>query len=217
MQKRKDGIKETEETVMCNEKSDPTVKLPRLRLPVIVEGRYDKAAICSIFDATVITTDGFGVFNNAQRRALIRRISSGGVILLTDSDGGGKQIRSFVSGIIPSDKIYQLYIPRIAGKESRKRHGGKEGVLGVEGVGRDVIYPLLSPFAASEDLPERKKISTAQLLSLGLTGEGSQVRRDFVCKRLSLPDGMSAKAFAAAVQIITDEEELCRILSECED
>ena len=192
----------------------PPSPLPRLRLPVIVEGRYDKAAICSMFNATVITTEGFGIFNNAQRRALIRRLSSGGVILLVDSDGGGRQIRSFISGIIPSEKIYQLYIPKIEGKEPRKRRAAKAGLLGVEGVGREVLYPLLLPFASSEPIPKRKKISAAILLSLGLTGEGSQARRDAVCTALSLPTGMSAKAFCAAAELITDADELSRLLWE---
>ena len=188
--------------------------LPRLGLPVIVEGRYDKAAIASMFSATVITTDGFGIFNNAERRALIRRISEGGVILLTDSDGGGKQIRSFISGIIPSDKIYQLYIPKVAGKESRKRRGGKEGLLGVEGVGREVLYPMLLPFVSDSPLPTRGNITASLLFSLGLTGENSQSRRDAICKRLSLPSGMSAKAFAAAAEIITNESELGALAAE---
>ena len=45
-----------------------------LSVPVIVEGKYDKIKIKSIVDATVLTTDGFGVFRNEEKRALIRRL-----------------------------------------------------------------------------------------------------------------------------------------------
>ena len=34
--------------------------------PVIVEGVYDKCALSSIIDATVITTGGFSVFNKKR-------------------------------------------------------------------------------------------------------------------------------------------------------
>ena len=188
--------------------------LPHISLPIIVEGRYDKAAIASMFSATVITTEGFGIFNDKERRALIKRLSERGIILLTDSDGGGKQIRRFITGLVPEDKLYQLYIPRIEGKEKRKRHGGKEGVLGVEGVGRDVLYPLLLPFVSGEAV-RRSDITPSLLYSLGLTGgTGAQNMRDALCERLGLPSGMSAKAFAKAAEVITDGEELSRLARE---
>ena len=47
---------------------------PKIPYPVIVEGRYDKNKLQSLIDAQIITTDGFGIFNAAQKRALIRRL-----------------------------------------------------------------------------------------------------------------------------------------------
>ena len=190
-------------------------KLPRLSIPVIVEGRYDKAAICSMFSATVIATDGFGVFNSKEKQALIRAVCKNGVILLTDSDGAGKMIRGFLSGIIPKDKIYQVYVPTIEGKEKRKAKRSKEGLLGVEGVGADILRPLLAPFTAGEELPVKNEISTAELFELGLTGgDNSLGLRDKVCLKLGLPRGMGAKAFSAAVSLVTDKEGLKKILSQ---
>ena len=94
----------------------------KISLPIIVEGKYDKSTLLSIFDTTVVTLGGFGVFNSKEKQKLIRRLADGGVILLTDSDGGGSQIRKFISGLVPKEKIYQLYIPKIEGKEKRKTH-----------------------------------------------------------------------------------------------
>ena len=93
---------------------------PKIKYPIIVEGKYDKNTLSQIFDCTVIVTGGFGIFNAKEKQALIRRIAEGGVIVLTDSDGGGRQLRSFVSGILPSDKVKHIYIPKIEGKERRK-------------------------------------------------------------------------------------------------
>ena len=188
-------------------------KMPSVRLPIIVEGRYDKSAILSFLSATVITTEGFGIFNSKEKQALIRRLAENGIILLTDSDGGGRQIRSFLSGIIPKEKIYQAYVPEIAGKERRKQKASKAGLLGVEGVGKEAILKALAPYI-SEDMPKRNPISPATLFELGLSGgEGSQAKRDAVAKRLGLIAGMSAKAFKAAVELVASEEQLCKAVA----
>ena len=39
----------------------------KIKYPVIVEGKYDKIKITSLFEATVITTDGFGIFNKKEK------------------------------------------------------------------------------------------------------------------------------------------------------
>ena len=185
------------------------LELPALKIPIVVEGRYDKSAILGMFSATVITTEGFGIFNSKEKQALIRRIAKNGIILLTDSDGGGKQIRSFLTGILPKEKIYQLYIPRIDGKEKRKTHASKEGVLGVEGVGGDVLRRLLMPFSCSAEQMKCGGITNADLYKLGLSGaENSSERRDRLCRELDLPGGMSAKALLSALNIITDVQRL---------
>ena len=114
----------------------------KISLPIIVEGRYDKSALMGFLDANIITTGGFSIFNNKEKQALIRRIAERGIIVLTDSDGGGKQIRKFLCGIIPSDKIHNLYIPKIEGKESRKRKPSADGTLGVEGMDKETILRL---------------------------------------------------------------------------
>ena len=193
--------------------------LPKIKLPIIVEGRYDKSAILGMFSATVVTTDGFGVFNSKQKQMLIRKIAGDGIIILTDSDAGGKQIRSFISGILPPDKIYQVYVPRIAGKERRKAHASREGMLGVEGVGSEALHGALDRFVEGEGDVCRAEISASCLFSLGLTGADNAAEvRDAVCQKLDLPCGMNAKAFRAAVSIITDEGELselaCKISEE---
>ena len=88
-------------------------KKKRLIYPIIVEGRYDKCILSSLFSGLILTLDGFGVFNSKEKQAMIKRSAKDGIILLTDSDGGGRQLRSFVSGILPPDKVKHVYIPKI--------------------------------------------------------------------------------------------------------
>ena len=107
----------------------------RVREVIVVEGRYDKNAVRQVVEATVVETRGFGVFNDRERLALLRRLAEErGLILLTDSDGAGFVIRNFLKGAIPRERLKQAYIPDVPGKERRKALPGREGKLGVEGM-----------------------------------------------------------------------------------
>ena len=115
--------------------------------PVIVEGRYDKIKLKSIIDSVVIETGGFNIFKDKQKLNMIKRLAEKtGIIIMTDSDAAGFKIRSYLKSAIPADKIINVYIPDIFGKEKRKAHPSAEGKLGVEGVPAEVppkTYPPL--------------------------------------------------------------------------
>ena len=176
----------------------------KISLPIIVEGKYDKIKLDSIFDATVILTGGFSVFNNKDKQMLIRRLGEKGVIVLTDSDGGGKQIRSFLQGTLPKDKIHNLYIPKIEGKERRKDHASKAGLLGVEGMEKEELIRILSPFSTDASLPkDSKMITKVDFYQDKLTGfENSSQRRTKLCKLASLPGDLTPNALLEAMNLL---------------
>ena len=187
---------------------------PKIKLPILVEGKYDKAKIKSIFDATVITTDGFGVFNSKEKQSLIRTISANGLIILTDSDGAGGVIRSFIKGILPPEKLFNLYVPRMEGKEKRKEKPSAEGYLGVEGIEKEILVKVLSPFIKNEqkaeETPEKCKelITKSRFYLDGLTGSSnSSARRNMLAKHYNLPEGMSSGALIEALNIISNLNE----------
>lgn len=186
----------------------------KISLPIIVEGKYDKSTLLSIFDTTVVTLGGFGIFNSKEKQALIKKLAVGGIIVLTDSDGAGKQIRSFLNGIVPKDKIYNLYIPKIEGKERRKSSPSKEGYLGVEGMSREELVRILSPFISNnrdngERLEKtRENITKVDFYRDKLTGfDNSSLRRDELAKLFDLPSGMTPNALLDALNIIVTREE----------
>lgn len=192
----------------------------KIDLPVIVEGKYDKIKLSSIIDAEIITTDGFGIFKGKDKLTLIKRLAERGVIILTDSDGAGKLIRAHLSGAIPAERIFNLYIPKIKGKEKRKREGSKEGTLGVEGVDSEIIRKIFLDFKKNHEVSERKgeRLTKADLFELSLSGsEGSTLRRDAVAERLGLPSGLTAPAFVSAVNVIMTREEFFRLVEEEEE
>ena len=179
----------------------------KIALPIIVEGKYDKNTLLQIFDATVITLGGFAVFNSREKQALIRTLAKDGIIVLTDSDGAGKQIRSFLNGIVPKDKIYNLYIPKIEGKEKRKSAPSKEGLLGVEGMKKEELLRILSPFTSDAPIKMDKMITKVDFYMDKLTGaENSSVLRDRLAEHFRLPAGMTANALLEALNILTDIE-----------
>lgn len=182
----------------------------KIKLPIIVEGRYDKSTLSSIFDARIITTDGFGIFNSKEKRALIKKLAErNGIILLTDSDSGGKQIRSFLSGFLPKDKLFHLYIPKVEGKEARKKTASKSGLLGVEGMTREVLINVLQPFSVCEageknsaSLCERE-ITKLDFFGDGLSGsDGASERREILAAHFGLPEDMSANAILQAINLV---------------
>ena len=190
----------------------------KIDLPIIVEGKYDKIKIKSVADACVIQTDGFGVFKNSERLALIRQLAKQRrIIVLTDSDGAGKVIRSHITSAIPKDRLIQLYIPQVEGKERRKEAPSAEGFLGVEGTEADVIRKLLEPFSTgttAED-GEREEISKADLFAVGLTGGADSAdRRDAFAVSLGLPKKMTPNALLSALNVMMTREEFLKRFQE---
>ena len=183
----------------------------KIDLPIIVEGKYDKIKIKSVADACVIQTDGFGVFKNAERLALIRQLAKKSkIIVMTDSDGAGKVIRAHITSAIPKDRLIQLYIPQVEGKERRKEAPSAEGYLGVEGTDAELIRKLLEPFAVgvSNEESEREEITKADLFEVGLTGgSDSAEKRDSFAVSVGLPKKMTPNALLAALNVIMTREE----------
>lgn len=194
----------------------------KLPIPIIVEGRYDKIKLSGILDANIICTDGFGIFSKKEKLSLIKRLSENGVVLLCDSDGAGGVIRSHIMSALPKEKIYNLYIPKIKGKEKRKSVPSKEGTLGVEGMDADMLYGMFENLF--KNLPENGKsmkvggITKADFFEFGMTGrEESKDRREQVAKKFGLPDNMTPNALLGALNMLASKEEFISIVGEIFD
>ncbi len=188
----------------------------KIPYPVIVEGKYDRLRLLSVCDAHILTTDGFGIFKKKERLALFRQLAKASmVIVLTDSDGAGKLIRSHLSSAIPKERLIQLYIPKILGKEARKASPSAEGTLGVEGMEQQLLYDLLSPFEHPdmEFKMAENPLCKADLYQDGLSGHAdSAACRARLCQRLDLPQDMTANALLAALRILLTYEEYCELV-----
>ena len=179
--------------------------------PVIVEGRYDKLRLESVIAAQILTTDGFGLFSRQEKATLFRALAKKSrLIVLTDSDGAGKLIRSRISSILPADRVIHLYIPRVKGTEKRKRQPSAEGTLGVEGMERELLRRLFAPYADLKhaELAAGNPLSKTDFFIDGLTGApDSAACRDAFAQKLGLPPGMTPNALLAAVRLLCTYEE----------
>ena len=180
--------------------------------PVIVEGLYDKIKLDSIIDAPIIVTDGFRIFREREKAALIRRVAErSGVFVLTDSDDAGMVIRNYINSILPKDKIIHLYIPELPGRERRKKVGSKSGLLGVEGVDAELLRKLFLPYSegsVSADSAPRGDITKLDFYLDGLSGnEGSAERRRELAKACGLPTNLSSTALLAALNMLYTRDE----------
>lgn len=176
----------------------------KISYPIIVEGRYDKIKLMSVVDAYILTTEGFRIFKNTEKMAIIRKLTQNGkIIILTDSDGAGKIIRAHITSCVPKDKIINLYTPQIKGREKRKSHDSAEGYLGVEGADVKLLYDLLLPFASdSESNLTGCNITKLDFYNDGLTGRyNSKENRNKVAKYLGLPADMTPNALLSAIQV----------------
>ncbi len=193
----------------------PEKRMITVNLPIIVEGKYDKIKLESVVDGLIITTDGFRIYKDKEKMDLIRAFAEkSGVIILTDSDGAGFQIRNHLKSSIKNGKIYNVYIPDIFGKEKRKDKPSKEGKLGVEGVDTDILLKAFADSGIFTDEKEHEQwLTRADLLDDGLIGgkDSSELRKKLAAE-LKLPEHLSTTALSEVLNRLYTRETYKNIL-----
>lgn len=176
----------------------------KLRYPVIVEGKYDKITLSNVVSSAIIVLNGFSVFKNEEKRALIKKLCENGAILLTDSDKAGSFIRAKLKGYFKDLTLYNVYVPQIEGREKRKKKDSADGLLGVEGMETSVLRDLLSKFKADDcGGNETIRYTKSDMYALGLSGKkNSGENRDRIAEKAGLPKGMTPNAFLEAVNLL---------------
>ena len=187
----------------------------KLKPAVIVEGRYDKARLANIFDAPIIETGGFGIYKNAAKRELIKTLAHGdGIVIITDPDKAGFRIRNYIKNFCAGGRVWDVYLPDVEGRERRKRAPSKEGLLGAEGLGDEVVIEAFRRAGVGEGEGEAP-FTKALLTELGLCGgAGSASLRASLAKRLGLPANMNSNTLAKVLPRVVSEDELRALAAE---
>jgi ribonuclease M5 len=195
----------------------------RVRQAIVVEGKHDVIRVRSAVEAIVIPTDGFRIFKDKEKMAMLRRLAAvRGLIILTDSDSAGGVIRNHLLSCIPTEQVRQAYIPPVPGKEKRKAAPSKEGLLGVEGMDAATVVEALVRGGAvfeGEDTPVHNSLNLtkADWMALGLSGTAdSKVRRDRLATALGVPTYLSANRLLELVNTTVTAEEWEQLLKNME-
>lgn len=148
---------------------------------IIVEGRDDTAAIKKSADAITIETHGYGI--NERTWNLIETAYRGpGIIVFTDPDHAGEQIRKRIMKRFPDAK--EAFLDR--------QSACRKGDIGIENASPESIRQALAKAKCSVSGKENagNEFSMEDMLRAGLAGmEGSSERRRRLGKLLGIGYG----------------------------
>jgi ribonuclease M5 len=191
----------------------------QIKESIIVEGVYDKIKLSRFIDGIIFPTNGFRVFTDADILKTIKLLADKtGIVIFTDSDSAGFKIRNYIKQSLPENKVKHAYIPDVKGKERRKTMTGKEGLLGVEGMGEDVILNALRQAGCSingtETMPRMlHKITKSDLYAAGLSGDvNSATYRRELAKCMGIPSKISANMLLDCLNRMLNYDEFVQLV-----
>lgn len=190
---------------------------------LVVEGKYDAARLARLTDAMILLTDGFAIFSDKKRQRLLKELAvKNGLLLLSDSDKAGFQIRTYITNLVGAEYVAQAYVPALPGKERRKALPGKEGLLGVEGVPDELVrkslLDALGPEAGQTAPPAAgRPITYSDLYDWGLSGTAGAAERKYrLLAALGLPPRLSKKEMLEVFNRLYTFEQLDELLKTAE-
>ena len=149
-----------------------------LKEVLIVEGKNDAAAVKKAVEADCITTGGFH-FTRRTIENIAAAYKRRGIIILTDPDSVGENIRNFLSKKFPQAK--HAYIPRDEATANDD--------VGIEQASPESIRKALSKVRTLEINP-REEFTAAEMVALKLSGGADSSRlRDKVGAALGIGYG----------------------------
>ena len=174
-----------------------------LKEVLIVEGKSDTAAVKRAVDADCITTGGFH-FTRRTLQNIAAAYERRGIIILTDPDSAGENIRNFLSKKFPNAK--HAYIPRDEATANDD--------IGVEQASPESIRNALKKVRTLEINP-REEFTAAEMVALKLSGSSDSSRlRDKIGATLGIGYG-NVKTFVRRLNNygVTREEFLTAVRS----
>ena len=149
-----------------------------LKEVLIVEGKSDTAAVRRAVEADCITTGGFH-FTRRTLENIAAAYEKRGIIILTDPDSAGENIRKFLTRKFPNAK--HAYIPR------DEAAFGED--IGVENASPEAIRNALKKVRTLEINP-REEFTAAEMVTYKLSGDkDSSALRDKIGAALGIGYG----------------------------
>ena len=182
--------------------------LPKIEEIIVVEGRDDTAAIRQAVDAVTIETHGFGIREETWQ-LIEKAYQTKGIIVFTDPDTAGEQIRRRIMKRFPEAK--EAFLDRsLAAKAGdigienaspeairdslSKVHGAKAGAA-VSAAGPEAETGTAAPASEAGTAEQAETFTAADLFAWGLDGvPGASKRRRALGQELGIGQA-TAKTF----------------------
>ena len=172
---------------------------------IVVEGKDDEAAVKAAVEAEVLITHGYGISRKTWERIdeAYRRC---GIIIFTDPDHAGENIRRKLSERFPEAK--HAFISREAGT--------KDEDIGVENASPEAIRRALEKVRTEQESRE-DLFTMVDMVALGLSsGEGAAGRRDKIGQILGIGYGNTRTFLKRLNHYGVTEEELAEAVKRLE-
>ena len=153
----------------------------KIKEAIVVEGRDDTAALKKAVDAFIIETHGFGISRNTWD-LLAKAYEEKGLIIMTDPDFAGEEIRKKISAKFPNSK--HVFMPR--------KKAVRKGDIGIENAVPEDIVSALKKIAFTQD-EGREEFSMKDMEDAVLSGgPGAKERREALGAVLGIGYGNSS-------------------------
>lgn len=133
----------------------------KIKEVIVVEGRDDISAVKAAVDAEIIQTNGFAIRKKGNIERLRVAYEKKGLIILTDPDYVGNELRKYIQKFFPNVK--NAYISR--------EEGRKENNIGVENASPEAIIKALENAKCEYQTEITETFTIDYLLECGLVGD----------------------------------------------
>lgn len=149
---------------------------PKIKEAIVVEGRDDTIAINNAVEGLTIETHGFGI--RKETWELIEKAAGQvGIIIFTDPDHSGEEIRRKITEKFPNAK--QAFLAR--------EDATKKGDIGIENAEPEAIIEALNKAKVSIEEENEILYTENDLFNAGLSGRpDSKERRELLGKILGI-------------------------------
>ena len=170
---------------------------------IVVEGRHDTQRLKKYFDCETIETGGSSIDDKVIEQ--IRHAASWrGVIVFTDPDTPGNQIRHIINQHVPNCK--NAFVDKHNARTEKK--------VGIEHADKDTLWNALQNIVTITDVP-KGSLTTSDLLELGLSGQtnSAELRRK-VGEYYHVGDGNAKTMLARLNCLAITKEELQEVIDQ---
>ena len=154
---------------------------PTIKEAIVVEGRDDITAVKAAVDAEIYYTHGYG-FGKKLIKTLKEVEKRNGLIIFTDSDYVGSQIREKIAKEIPTAKHAYL----------SQKVSTKNGDIGVENASPEEILKALKASRATE-FKKSTEYTMRDLIENNLVSDDASKRREELSEILKIGHGNAKK------------------------